>query len=56
MNERVVIDEHCEREKIPAGLVVPYVRYVIVDERDRVSPAAVSDIIWANPVSPWGVP
>lgn len=49
-------DGTCEREKIPAGRVMPYVGYVVADERDRVSPAAVSEVIWAQPIRTYMAP
>jgi hypothetical protein len=51
LRELVALDGNCDREKIPAGKVLPCVEYVIADERGRVMPAAVSEVIWAKPVT-----
>lgn len=44
--ELVALNGNCEREKIPGPKAVAY---AIADERDRVKPAAVSEVIWAKP-------
>jgi hypothetical protein len=51
LRELGAFDGNCDREKVPAGKVLPCVEYVISDERDRVRPAAVSEVIWAKPVT-----
>lgn len=47
----VTLGGNCRREKVPAGKVLPYAEYVVSDERDHVQPAAVSEVIWAEPVA-----
>lgn len=51
----VACDGNCHREQVHVreGKGLPYAEYVIADDRDRVSPAAVSNVIWAHPEMPY---
>ena len=45
----MILGGNCNRAEFPAPDTITAVNYTVVDERDRVKPAAVSRVIWAEP-------
>jgi hypothetical protein len=49
VKELMILGGNCNRAEFPAPDTLTAVNYTVVDERDRVKPAAVSRVIWAQP-------
>jgi hypothetical protein len=49
VKELMILGGNCNRAEVPAPDPLTAVNYTVVDERDRVKPAAASKVIWAQP-------